>query len=162
MASGVTISQLPVIPSCQLTDIIAEVQPPSGVGSTTYKATLQQVLTLFQTQPLFPYTVVTGLTQLMSPNNGYVSDNALQVTLTLPTVSVVGSKLEITGKGAGGWLIAQNAGQQIQIGNTSSTVGVAGSVASSNQGDSLVLVSIVADTIWACLGAPQSSALIIL
>lgn len=43
--AGIKISALPAIPSCALTDLIAEVQPASG--GTTYKATLQQLLTLF-------------------------------------------------------------------------------------------------------------------
>jgi hypothetical protein len=43
--AGIKISALPPIPSCQLTDLVAEVQP--AVGGTTYKATLQQILTLF-------------------------------------------------------------------------------------------------------------------
>lgn len=159
---GILINQLPAIPSSQLTDLLASVQPPTGIGSATYKVTLQQILTLFQTQPSFTYTTVTTTSQAMSPNNGYISNNAALVTLTLPSVAAVGTKLEIVGFGAGGWLIAQNAGQQIQIGSTSSTVGITGSVASSNQGDSLVLVCIVADTIWACLSAPQSATLIIL
>jgi len=158
--AGKKISILPAIPSCQLTDLIAEVQP--AVGGTTYKATLQQLLTLFQTTGTIPYTEVIGVSQLMSQNNGYTSSNALLVTFTLPVLAAYGTRIEITGKGAGGWLIAQNAGQQIQIGSTASTVGVAGSVASSNQWDSLTLVCVTANTLWVALGGAQSAGLIIL
>ena len=43
------------------------------------------------------------------------------------------------GKGSGGWLIAQNANQQINYGSSPTTVGVGGSLASTNQWDSVTL-----------------------
>lgn len=159
---GFKISQLPAIPSCQLTDLIAEVQP--ATGGTTYKATVQQLSNLIVSQvpppapAVFPYTDVTGTTQAMAINNGYVADNALGVTLTLPVTSPVGSRLEIVGSPTtGNWTIAQNAGQNIQVGIANSTVGVGGSVSSSNPSDSVVLICTVANTTWSVLGGPQSS-----
>jgi hypothetical protein len=59
--------------------------------------------------------------------------------------------------GAGGWKIAQNASQNIQIGNLSSTSGTGGSIASTNQFDSIHFICTVANTTWQCLGAPQSA-----
>jgi hypothetical protein len=50
--------------------------------------------------------------------------------------------------GANGWLIAQNAGQNIQVGNTSTTIGAGGSIASTDVGDGVSLVCTVADTTW--------------
>jgi hypothetical protein len=46
----------------------------------------------------------------MAINTGYTTDNgASLVTYTLPTNAVIGSLIEINGKSAGGWSIAQAA-----------------------------------------------------
>jgi hypothetical protein len=46
-------------------------------------------------------------------NIGYLADNAAQVVITLPAAPSLGDLVQITGVGAGGWKIAQNAGQSI-------------------------------------------------
>jgi hypothetical protein len=97
----------------------------------------------------------------MLSNNGYVADNAGLVTLSLPTTSSFGDQIDIVGRGAGGWTISQGSGQQIIIGNTSSTVGAGGSVSSTNRRDSLSIVCTNANTEWTILGAPQSAGLTI-
>lgn len=107
------------------------------------------------------WTDVTGTSQVMAPDNGYVADNGGLVTLTLPAIAAFGSVLSIAGKGAGGWIISQNAGQNIQIGNVGSSIGVGGSVASTNRWDSLNLVCVTANTVWVSLGGPQSAGLTI-
>ena len=56
---------------------------------------------------------VTGTNQQAQPNTGYLANNAGQVTITLPTSPKVGDIVRVSGVGAGGWKIAQNAGQQI-------------------------------------------------
>jgi len=103
------------------------------------------------------WTEVTTTSQIMTVNGGYISNNAGLVTLTLPTSASIGDILYIVGKGAGGWLIAQNASQSIHIGSAASTIGVGGSVASTNQYDSIQLVCTTANTTWTALGAPQSA-----
>lgn len=82
----------------------------------------------------------------MAVNTNYVSDNAGLVTLTLPTTCAFGSRFTITGKGSGGWKLAQNAGQQIHFGNTATTSGATGFLASTNQYDSVTLVCVTANT----------------
>jgi hypothetical protein len=57
---------------------------------------------------------VTGTSQQAQPNTGYLANNAAQVTVTLPVSPSLGSIVRVSGVGAGGWLIAQNAGQFIQ------------------------------------------------
>jgi hypothetical protein len=109
----------------------------------------------------FSWTTVTGTTQAMLGNNGYITNNAGVVTLTLPASSVVGDEIDIIGQGAGGWAIAQGAGQQVIIGNISSTLGVGGSVASTNRRDSLQIICTATNTEWTVLGAPQSLGLTI-
>jgi len=98
---------------------------------------------------------ITGTTQQMVTNTAYVAANAGLVTLTLPVLAGFGTVQGVVGHGAGGWLIAQNAGQNIQVGATSTTAGVGGSVASSNFSDTIDLVCVVANTTWAIVGAPQ-------
>lgn len=100
------------------------------------------------------YTEVTGASQLMVADSGYVANNGL-VTLTLPVLAAFGTAISVIGKGAGGWLIAQNALQIIHVGSSASTPGVGGSVASTNRYDSINLICTVANTEWTTVGAPQ-------
>lgn len=101
------------------------------------------------------WTVVTGLSQQMDVDSGYISNNAVPVELILPVLSSVGSEIDIMGLGAGGWVVAQNASQVIHIGSASTSAGVGGSIESTNRYDSLTLICTVANTTWNVLGAPQ-------
>lgn len=105
------------------------------------------------------WTEVTGTTQAMVADNGYVANNGALVVFTLPTTAAFGTVINLVGKGAGGWRIDQNASQNIQVGSVSSTVGVGGSVASTNRYDSLELLCTTANTTWTVLGGPQSAGL---
>ena len=105
----------------------------------------------------FTWTDVTGTTQAMTADNGYFANNAGTVTFTLPVTAAAGTVLAVMGKGAGGWAIAQNVGQSIVIGSLTSTIGVGGSIASTNAMDSIYLTCITADTVWSTLGAPQGN-----
>lgn len=107
----------------------------------------------------YQWTEVTGTTQAIAANQGYISSNGSVVTLTLPVTSAVGDAVAITGKGAGGWLVAQNTGQTIHIGTSVTTSGAGGSIASTNQYDSIELVCITANTVWSTIGGVQSSGL---
>lgn len=107
------------------------------------------------------WVVVTGTSQAMTADTGYIANNAGLVTLTLPSTAAVGTIIYVQGLGSGGWSVAQNVGQNIQIGSISSTVGVGGSVSSTNQWDSVTLLCVTANTTWTALGAPQSSGLTI-
>lgn len=85
----------------------------------------------------------------MAINTGYVTDNgASLVTYTLPTTAAFGSVIEIVGNSAGGWTVAQAAGQAIKLGSQTSTTGVGGSISSSNAGDAISMVCVVANTTW--------------
>lgn len=99
----------------------------------------------------FSFTDVTGVSQTMVANNGYIANNAGLVTFTLPTTAAVGTVMEIVGAGAGGWLLAQNAGQSILAINVTTTVGVGGSLASTNTGDGVRLVCTIANTKWTAI-----------
>ena len=74
------------------------------------------------------WTREVGAAVAMANNHGYINTNAGLTTFTLPVVSPVGSTIMIIGEGAGGWIIAQNAGQRIRAAAASSTIGVGGTV----------------------------------
>ena len=92
------------------------------------------------------YTTVTADTP-MSVNQGYITNKGgSAATMTLPATSAVGSAISIIGRGATGWVIAQNAGQSIHMNSVTTTVGVGGSLASSAQYNAVDIVCTVADT----------------
>lgn len=89
----------------------------------------------------------------MAVNTQYITDNgASLVTYTLPTTCALGSVFYIVGKSSGGWKVAQNSGQQINLGSSPTTLGATGFIASTNQYDGLEIVCITADTTFACRG----------
>jgi hypothetical protein len=88
---------------------------------------------------------VGGPTQ-MFPDNGYTTNSAGLVQLTLPTVAAYGTEVEIVGKGTGGWQINQNGGQVIHFGILDTTVGVGGMLFSNQQYDSVKLLCTVTNT----------------
>lgn len=92
------------------------------------------------------WTDVTGTAQDLAANNGYTANNGALVTLTLPATCAYGSVISVVGKGAGGWAIAQRAGQQIFFGSASTTIGVTGALSSTNRRDVVTLLCVAADT----------------
>ncbi len=108
----------------------------TGTGYITYAAAPSGGMT---------WSNVTGTSQAMAVSNGYVANNASLVTLTLPAVASVGQIVAVSGNGAGGWSVAQNASQIVHIGSVASTAGVGGSVASTNRYDCVELICTVAN-----------------
>ena len=94
-----------------------------------------------------PWTEVTGTSASMAVNNGYIANNAGLVTLTLPTTAALGSAIRVTGKGAGGWRIAQNSGQTIYFGSATTTIST-GHLDSTATRDTLELVCVTANNDW--------------
>lgn len=97
----------------------------------------------------FTWTDVTGATQALVAENGYVTDRGGGVTYTLPASGTLGDEIIIMGK-LGLSTIGQNANQQILVGSASSTVGVGGTVVGTNVGDCMTLICITpgASTVW--------------
>lgn len=96
------------------------------------------------------WTVITA-DQSAVAANGYICNKSGLLTLTLPASGTAGDIIRVTGiNTALGWRIAQNAGQQIFFGTSSTTVGVAGSLSSLNIRDSVELVCVVAgaSAVW--------------
>jgi hypothetical protein len=63
-----------------------------------------------------PWVVVSGTSQQAVANTGYLASNSAEVTVTLPASPAVGDIVRVSGVGAGGWRIAQNAGQSVVAG----------------------------------------------
>lgn len=97
------------------------------------------------------WNTVSGTSQSAAVNNGYITNNASLVTITLPSTATVGSVVEVAGQGAGGWTIAQNSGQVIHMDGVDSTTGTGGSLSSSIRYDAVRLLCITANTDWLVL-----------
>jgi len=110
-------------------------------------------ITIANTSAGFTWNNVTGTSQAMEVENGYLSNNAALVTLTLPTTADQFSRIRVVGLGAGGWLVAQNAGQTIHFDSVSTTVGTGGSLASVNQYDVIELLCVVENTTWSVVSS---------
>lgn len=126
---------------------------PSEITLGTNLSFMGSVLNAAATFTPMPTIVVSGTTQSMVVNNTYVSNNAGVVTLTLPATAAVGDEMRVTGLGAGGWSIAQNAGQLIHFGSVASTTGAGGSIASTNQYDTTHIKCVVANTTFNVLSS---------
>lgn len=87
----------------------------------------------------------TGTSATLAASNGYVADNGSLVTFTLPVTAAFGAEFIISGKGAGGWTIAQNSGQTIFFGTSTTTTGATGSLSSTNRRDTVHLVCCTAN-----------------
>lgn len=94
------------------------------------------------------WSVITA-NQTAAVANGYFCNKASALSLALPTTSAVGDVIEVSNiNTALGVLFTQAANQQIFIGNTSTTLGVGGTLASSSVGDSLKIVCRTANLVW--------------
>lgn len=94
------------------------------------------------------WSVITGASQAMSVNNGYIANRAGTVAFTLPTTSAVGDMLAVTGiNTATGWSIGYTTNQQIFFGTSSATI-TTGTLASVNIRDTVYLVCVVANLTW--------------
>lgn len=102
----------------------------------------------------FTWNEETGTSANMAVNNGYIANNAGLVTLTLPATAAVGDVIRVVGKGAGGWRIAQNAGQAITWDETAATTtGVGGMLDSTDDFDAVELVCMTANTDFVVLSS---------
>lgn len=103
------------------------------------------------------FSLVAGTSQTMVAGTSYIATNAALTTFTLPAVAAAGTVLRIgsSGVNAGGWTLAQAAGQSVRVGNVASTAGVGGSVSSTSAsgGDALEFVCTVANTTWVAVSA---------
>lgn len=86
--------------------------------------------------------------QTLASGTGYFCVGGGALSLALPATSSTGDTIEVVLAGSTSWTITQSAGQQIIMGNLQSTSGVAGSLRSTQQGDSIRLVCLTANLVW--------------
>lgn len=98
------------------------------------------------TAPRLPYLAVTGTSQTAAVDTHYGADNASLVTVTLPATAVIGSTVQVTGKGTGKYRIQMPGGVNAKFGDVSTSSG--GLITSMNQYDAITLVCVTADVLW--------------
>ncbi len=138
----------PVFPTAGNTNIL-------GAGSITVAGN-PGTSTLTITSSATPGTTWSIITidQTAAVNSGYFCNKAGTLLLALPAVSATGDIIEVVNKNTAlGIQFTQAAGQQIQLGNSSTTLGAAGTLTSSDVGDTLKLVCYTPNTIWSVVSA---------
>jgi hypothetical protein len=150
--AAATNGQLP-IGSTGANPVVATLSAGAGISVTNGAGSI----TIANTASAQTWVEVTTTSQAMAVNTSYIANNAGLVTLTLPAVAALGTIVSVVGKGTGGWLIAQNAGQTIFFGTLTSTPGVGGSLASTHRRDAVNLVCITANTEWEVWHGPQGN-----
>ncbi len=91
---------------------------------------------VWQPQVLKTVTASPGSTAV---NTIVVANGGGLMTIPLPATAADGDTFQVSGVGAGGWIISQAAGQQIFFGNMATTLGATGTLASSNRYDDVTL-----------------------
>lgn len=89
--------------------------------------------------------------QPLVENNSYLCSGGGALSLSLPGSSSFGDEIEVVLDGSASWTITQGAGQQIRLGNQTTTLGAGGSLASTAQGDSIRMVCKTGNTLWTVL-----------
>jgi hypothetical protein len=88
----------------------------------------------------------TSSSATLAANSRYATNNgASLVTYTIPAGAAVGDTYIIVGGSSGGWTVAQPASVQCHLGNSATTSGVGGSLASSNQYDSATITCVASN-----------------
>lgn len=105
------------------------------------------VITINVVTAAFTWNVVTSANNpvTLTKENGYIAKGAGSVHFILPAAASIGDTFRIVGY-ANLWSIAQNAGQLINIGNVTSTIGVGGSVTATMVSDGIDLVCVTANS----------------
>jgi hypothetical protein len=133
-----TNGQLP-IGSTGADPVLAAITAGTGISVTNGAGSI----TIAATGSGFTWTIVTAASQALVAENGYIANNAGQVTFTLPVAAAVGDSFRVTGKNnATGWKIAQNAGQTIYFSTAATTTGAGGSLTSSATRDTVEIICV--------------------
>ena len=146
-ANWITVGDTTIDAADVVSGTFATARLGSGTANTTTWLRGDQSWAALPYVPM-PTVEVTGTTQPLAINTRYRVNNAARVTLTLPDTAPVDSEIEIIGVGAGGWRIAQNAGETIHFGNLSTIAGISGRLDSTHRRDCVKLVCVVANTDW--------------
>jgi len=136
--------------------------PRDGGGTITTITSTGGTITV--TNPAGPVTNIdtvapgfiwenTAISKTAEINKGYIVSNVGLVTITLPATAPVGSQVKVLGAGLSGWVIDQPAGVSIEWDTVDSTTIGTGTLASTDNYDSVELVCTTADLIWGVLNA---------
>lgn len=151
LVAGTQVLGTDVYPAVDVTDLT---QAPTG---STKKYTITQLAAYLQMVVVeLPLIIVTALSEQMTGNTRYITNNVGQVSLTLPTTFAINQIIEI-GNMNGGFIIHQNALQNIIFGNLVTATGIGGSISSTALGDGVRLVSVVANTTFFVLPGTQGN-----
>jgi hypothetical protein len=90
----------------------------------------------------------TGTTANLVADQGVIANNGTGLTLTLPATAAQGTVIRIAGVGAGGWDIAQNASQSINLLGTTTTTGAGGTLTPDEVNACIELLCVTANTTW--------------
>ena len=131
-----------VIGSTGVAPVAASLSAGSGIGIALGAGTI----TISTSGGGLTWSVVSAPTALLV-NNGYGANSGGTTAFILPATAALGSIISIVGM-AVGWTVGQGVGQQIFFGNTHTTLGADGSMASTNAGDSITMVCLVANNMW--------------
>lgn len=101
----------------------------------------------------FDWVTVTGTSVTMNVNTGYIANNGALVTLTMPSVAVVGDEIDVIGIGSGGFTIAQSSGVTINLGSSATMTGAGGSLSSTDAHDTVSMICTTANTNWSVYAA---------
>lgn len=103
-------------------------------------------ITIAATTGAFTWSIVTGASQTIAVEHGYLSNRAGLITYTLPATANVGDMFRVSLiNSAGSWTIIENAGQSIKFGSSDTTV-TTGSLSSTANGDAIEIVCTIANT----------------
>jgi photosystem II stability/assembly factor-like uncharacterized protein len=87
----------------------------NGNGAGLTNVNITNVVGILPANPV--WQIVQTSPQQGAANTAYLTTNSSQVTVILPGSPGLGSTLRVSGAGAGGWKISENAGQSILTGN---------------------------------------------
>lgn len=132
----------------------------AGTGSpavlnagTAGQVLLSQGTTLAWGSPALLTWVGISAAQAAVEQTGYYVTAGTQ-TVTLPATCLAGTYIAVfSAAGSVGWVLAQNAGQQVQFGSSATTLGAGGSLASNAIGDGVLLLCTTANTNWLVIGS---------
>lgn len=131
-----------IIGSTGATPTAATLTAGSGIKITNAAASI----TIASTTGGLSWSTVSGTSQSITVNSGYIVGNASLTTFTLPSSFAIGDTVIIKGLGAAGWILTAFSGTTIQFGSVATSSG--GSLQSNNQYDTVKITGLVANTTW--------------
>ncbi len=108
----------------------------------------------------FAWTTVTANTQ-MNASTGYYTNSGSMLLMNLPPILTEGDTVTVSGLGAGGWQITQNAGQSIIFGSQTTAVGTTGYLQSGTGSPSDEVTLIAVDSTRLKVFSPMGANIIV-